>query len=402
MARARVPLLIVLLTLPALGADWLQFRGPHSSGIAPGAAPPVEFGPEKNVAWKAKLPGRGLSSPVIVGDRVYLTASSGDHQDRLHVLAFDAGTGKQLWQRTFWATGPTGSHPKTCMAAPTPASDGRRLVAFFATNDLICLDLDGNPLWVRSLYEENPGATDGRGLASSPLIVNGTVVILCENQNVSFAAGIDLETGHNRWRIERPRELTSWTSPIRLPGAKPAEDLVLLQGYTRLSACDPATGREVWALERKCDPISSALVAKDLLFVPGDKGLVAYRLQTDGSAPKQLWENVKLGPTTASPLVLGDRVYCLRGAILVSGELGTGTLKGQTRLKGPFAASPVAAGTYIYCVNEEGLAQVVREGQAEDMLAGSGACQETILATPAIAGGALYLRSDKHLWKIAG
>src|SRR5262249_10342798 len=141
--------------------------------------------------WKADLPGRGVSSPVVVGSRVFVTASSGTRQDRLHVLAFDASSGKSLWRRTLWATGPTSSHPKTAMAAPTPASDGRHLVALFATNDLACLDLDGNILWLRSLHEEHPGATDGRGLASSPLIAGTTVVVQVECQNLSFAAGID-------------------------------------------------------------------------------------------------------------------------------------------------------------------------------------------------------------------
>src|SRR5436853_461989 len=163
--------LLPLALLPlVLGADWPQFRGTGSSGHAAGAAP-AEFGADKNVAWKAALPGRGLSSPVVAGGRVFVTASDGPRQDRLLVLAFDAGSGKQLWQRSLWATGPTDSHPKTSMAAPTPVSDGKRVVALFATGDVAALDPDGDVLWLRSLYEENPGATDGRGLASSPLLV---------------------------------------------------------------------------------------------------------------------------------------------------------------------------------------------------------------------------------------
>jgi outer membrane protein assembly factor BamB len=178
--------------------------------VGSGNAVPVPFGPKQNVAWQAELPGRGLSSPVLVGNRAFLTAASGQKQNRLHVLAYDAKTGQQLWQRTVWATGPADSHPKSCMAAPTPASDGKYLVALFATNDLICVDLDGNVQWIRSLYDENPGATDGRGLASSPLIIGSTVVVQCENQNVSFASQGKLaggrtararSTGHRRLRF---------------------------------------------------------------------------------------------------------------------------------------------------------------------------------------------------------
>jgi outer membrane protein assembly factor BamB len=380
------------LTLVA-GADWRQFRGTDSTGQATDTLPQT-FDPTKNVAWKVDLPGRGVSSPIVVGGRVFVTASSGLRQDRLHVLAFDATTGKRLWQRSFWATGPTASHPKTAMAAPTPASDGRHVVALFATNDAACFDLDGNLLWVRSLHEENPGATDGRGLASSPLLAGGTVVVQVDSQNTSLAAGIDVATGANRWRIDRPREI-SWTSPIALPGG-----LVLLQGSTRLSAIDPATGKEVWGLDRTSDPIASSLLVGKVLLVPGEEGLAALELPAGTPSPTVLWENKRLGPQTASPVELGDRVYVLHGAILVNGDLKTGTLRGQLRLKGPFSASLLAAGGLLYCISEEGVVQVVKPDDKDGQVVGTWEMKEPILATPAIAGGAMYLRSDKHLWKI--
>src|SRR5262249_25067855 len=216
--------------LPALlGADWPQFRGPDGTGAILGETAPQQLGADKNVSWRADLPGRGLSSPIVVGDRVFITASSGRRHDRLHVLAFDARTGGELWQRRFFATGPTDSHPKNCMAAPTPVSDGQSVVALFGTGDLICLDLNGNMRWLRSLDEETRGATDGRGLATSPVIAAGTLVVEMENQNTSFACGIDLQSGASRWRIDRPREV-NWTTPLVLPGKTPAETLVLLQG----------------------------------------------------------------------------------------------------------------------------------------------------------------------------
>jgi outer membrane protein assembly factor BamB len=399
MRNCQIFLFPILLVGTAGGADWRQFRGSSATTIATGEAVPKQFDTQKNVAWKAELPGRGLSSPIVVGGRVFVTASSGKRHDRLHVLAFDAKTGRKLWQRNFWATGPTASHPKTCMAAPTPASDGRRLVALFATDDLICLDLDGNLLWVRALYEENPGATDGRGLASSPVISGSTVVVHVETQNLSFAAGIDIRTGVNRWKTDRPRELC-WTSPILLPGKKPGQDLVLLQGSTRLSAVEPQTGREVWKIDRANDPISSGALAGDVLFVPGEKGLAAFQLQAD-RAPKLLWEVLKLKPIMTSPVVIGDRVYCVRGNILASGDVKNGKVRGQLRLKGPFSSSPVAAGGVLYCFNEAGVCHVIQPGEAESTLLQRCDLKETILGTPALGGGAMYVRSDKHLWKIA-
>jgi outer membrane protein assembly factor BamB len=354
---------------------------------------------DTNVVWRADLQGRGVSGPIVLSDRILLTASSGRRQDRLHVLAFDARTGKQLWQRSFLATGPTNSHPKTCMAAPTPVSDGRLLVALFGTGDLVCLDLDGNVQWLRSLYEENPGATDGRGLATSPVIAAGTLVVYMENQNTSFACGIEVQSGASRWRIERPREV-NWTTPLVLPGKTASETVVFLQGSTRLSACDPATGHEVWAIERKSNPIASSALAGNLLFVPGGEGLAAFELQPNRAAPKLLWEKPKLNPSTASPVVLEDRVYCLRGGILVAGDAKAGEVIGQLRLQGAFSSSLVAAGGRLYCINEEGSVHVIRPGPQDPVSLAKGALAETILATPAISEGALYIRSDKHLWKI--
>ena len=287
---------VIAILMSSLAADWTHFRGSDSTGLGSGDAVPLPFGLKQHLAWQADLPGRGLSSPVLVGNRAFLTASSGEKQNHLHVLAYDAKTGQKLWQRTVWATGPTDAHPKTCMAAPTPASDGKYLVALFTTNDLICMDLDGNLQWIRSLHDENPGATDGRGLASSPLIISSTVIVQCDNQNASFAAGIDLVTGKNRWRQDRPREM-NWSSPIAIPGKSPGHRLALVQGFNKLSACEPHTGKAVWAMRRKWHPIASSVLTGTTLLVPGEEKLCAYELQADGvKLPK-----APLGTSEAQP-----------------------------------------------------------------------------------------------------
>jgi outer membrane protein assembly factor BamB len=285
------------------------------------------------------------------------------------------------------------------MAAPTPASDGHYLVALFATNDLICVDLDGNLQWIRSLHDENPGSTDGRGLASSPLIVSSTVIIQCENQNTSFAAGIDLVTGKTRWRQDRPREI-NWSSPIAIPGKSPAHRLALLQGSTKLSACEPLTGKEAWAIERKWHPFASSVITGTTLLVSGEEKLCAYELQADGAAPKLLWEQARLNPTTPSPVVFDGKIYVLRGSILTVGALKTGDVLNQLRLKGNFRSSLVVAGGLLFCVNEDGIVHVVRPADNDPVLLDSCPFEETILCTPAATDGALYLRSDRHFWKI--
>jgi outer membrane protein assembly factor BamB len=388
---------ILCSALCLIGADWRQFRGNDSTGIAAADHLPTQFGPKENLAWKVALPGRGPSSPLVVDGHVLVTASTGTKQDRLLVLSYDAATGDKQWGRTFWATGPTDCHPKTTMAAPTPVSDGRVVVALFATDDLICLDLNGNVLWLRSLHEENPGATDGRGLASSPLLVDGVVVVQIENQNTSFATGIDAATGKSLWRVDRPR-LLCWSSPITLPG-KDGHPLVLLQGSSRLSAIDPRTGREVWGLDRHSDEVASSLVQGSILFVPGEKGLAAFELGANQTAPPMLWEKSKLSPTTASPLLMNGTLYTLRGAILVRADPHTGESKGQCRLKGSFSASIIGAGGLLYCCNEAGTVLVVKPGEKEDAITATCDLGDTILATPAVADRSLYIRGEKYLWK---
>jgi outer membrane protein assembly factor BamB len=392
---------IAMFAMFAVAADWPQFRGPKGTGAAEGPAPPTQIAPDK-AAWTADLPGRGVSGPIVVGDRVFVTASSGRLNDRLHVLAFAAADGKRLWERTVFATGPTASHPKTCMAAPTPAGDGRHVVALFGTNDLVCLDADGNVEWMRCLYDEYPGLTDGRGMASSPIIVGKTVVLLCETQNVSFAAGIDLATGANRWRIDRSH-VPIWNTPILLPGWGPGGDLVLLQGGIRLSAVEPASGQEIWRLDRESDNVASALCRGDVVYVPGEtKGLGAYRRQPAGP-PKPIWESEKLNPNTASPVAIDNRIYSPRGSVLVVGDTANGAEVGRIRLRGgAVSGSPVTAGGLIYCPGEDGTVNVLKPGEKEPTVGGTGTLGEPILATPAIADGALYLRSDRHLWKFKG
>jgi outer membrane protein assembly factor BamB len=387
------------LLLFGAGADWRQFRGTNSRGVAADASIPSSIDSPPHIAWKVKLPGRGPSSPIVVGDRVFVTAAGGPRNDHLYVLALGAATGDTLWQRSFWGTGPVAAHPKTSMAAPTPASDGKHLIALFGTNDLICLDLDGGVRWIRALHEEHPGATDGRGLASSPLIVGNVVIVHVENQNVSFAAGIDIATGVDRWRMERPREIC-WTTPIPLPGVSGQAELVLLQGMTHLSAVDPQTGKEVWSVKRTSDPIASSVVAGHTLFVPGEKGLAAFELQPDGTPPKLIWEQQKLNPVTSSPLVLGDRIYVLRNDILATGDIKTGEVRGQLRLKGPFSASPVAAGGTLFAVGESGVVQAVKPNGKDGEIISRTELAQTMLASPAISQDAMYLRSDQHMWKL--
>jgi outer membrane protein assembly factor BamB len=388
----------LLLAQPLAAADWTQFRGPTGTGVGEGNDLPITWSKSENVRWKADLPGRGLSSPVIAGGRVYVTANSGYQQKRLHVLCFDAADGKQLWERQFWATGGTNCHPKTSMAAPTPCTDGDRVYALFATCDLVCLDKDGNLVWYRSLVGDYPTVTNQVGMAASPALWKDTLFVAMENAGESFAAAIDTKTGKNRWKIYRSRAI-NWVTPLVVNDGKRVE--VLFQSGGELTAYDPQTGVKRWSYEGKgLSTIPSPTAGNGLIFVPGGE-LVALKPGTEKAAAEVQWSVGKLSPKTASPLVYQDRVYAINGAgVLNCAEAATGKLLWQERLKGPFSASPIAADGKLYLVNEAGVTFVVKSEQDKGTILASNALEETILGTPAIAGGAIFLRSDQHLYCI--
>ena len=208
-------LALLLSTAGALHADWLQFRGPDGSGVATAdARPPATVSPA-SIAWKVALPGRGLSSPLVIGDRIFLTAASGPRQQTLHLLCYSTTDGRSLWSREFSATGRTLCHDKTCNAAPSSASDGKVIVSLFSSNDLVCTDTSGRLLWLRGLMLDYPNASNSLGMSSSLILSGNTVVVQSENDSDSFTLGIDLTTGENQWRRAGEKN-ANWTSPSLL------------------------------------------------------------------------------------------------------------------------------------------------------------------------------------------
>ena len=392
-----LPSLVLLSSLQLATADWPQFRGPLGNGVATGVSVPTQFD-ARSILWTADLPGRGLSSPIIIGDCVFVTCSSGPKQERLHVICFSATDGRQLWERQFWATGRTMCHDKTCVAAPTPASDGERIFAIFSSNDLVCLDLDGNLLWLRGLTLDYPNASNSLGMSSSLTVADGVLIAMLENDSESFTAGFDVKTGVNRWKLDRPK-MANWTSPTLIKSAG-GPTHVLLQSGKGVTAVEPATGRIVWSYTDGASTIPSGTVSDGVLYLPS-QGLTALQPSPDGNSPKQLWRSGQLRPATSSPLVLNGRVFTLNDAgVLSCGDLADGKRLWQLRLKGPFSATPVAAGTFLYCVNEKGVLQVVDTAAAEGAVTSEMDLGKTVLGTPAISHGAVYVRSDSKLWKL--
>ncbi len=343
-------------------------------------------------AWTVPLPGRGLSAPVIVGEKVFVTCSSGPQQETLHVFCFAAADGKKLWERSMRATGRTMSHAKTCVAAPTPCSDGRAIFALFSSNDLFAFDLDGKLLWLRGLTYDYANASNSLGMAQSPTIADGTLVVQSENDSESFAAGLDLQTGRNLWKQDRPKA-ANWTSATLFQGR------VALQSSKGILGIDPATGKQAWNYSDGASTIPSSAISGDAIYAVSN-GMTAIVPDAAGSV-SQLWRNEGLKPGTASPLVLGEHLYVINAAgVLIQANRKDGTENWKLRLKGPFSGSPVAAGSTLYCVNERGIFQTVDTTAKEGAVIQSLELNETILTTPAISGGAVYVRSDSKLWKL--
>jgi outer membrane protein assembly factor BamB len=393
---AIVAMLFTAFNLAQAG-EWTQFRGPNGAAVSTETGLPVKWDKNTNIRWTAELPGRGVSCPVVAGGKVFLTANDGPDQQRLLVLCFDAKTGKKLWQRSTWATGGTACHPKTCMAAPTPVTDGKAVYALFATADLVAYDADGNLLWYRSLTGDYPSITNQVGMASSPILAAGLLVVPMENAGESFLAGIDLKTGQNRWKTDRPRDI-NWVTPA-LRQHKDRHE-VIFQGTQEIVAYDLQTGARSWsfAQDNSMGTIPSPVVGeKNEVLAPG-KEMVALKPGANGESPEVLWKSSKLkSGSFATPLCYRGKIYALNTTgVVLCGDAANGKVLWEERCKGPISASPVAADGRIYIVSEKGTTTVLNAESGKEEAAND--LGDEFLATPAMADGCIFLRSDKKLY----
>ena len=396
MARFLALAILLAVSSSAAASEWSQFKGPNGAGISDEKGLPTEWSKTAGVKWKAALPARGVSCPVVFGNRLYVTCSSGKRDDKLHVLCFEATSGKELWHRQLQATGGTACHPKTCMAAPTPVADATGVYALFATADLAAFDADGTLRWYRSLTADYPTITNQVGMAASPILVNDRLIVPMDNEGESFLAALDIKYGKNVWKSER-RKGINWVTPFVREAKGRTE--ILFAGSDGLTAYDVDGGKR-WNYKAGSGSIPTASVVNDTLFLPGN-GVTAVKLDNGGVQGKPMWNVKDLRSGHSSPLVYRDKVYAVDGQGFIScADAKSGKLLFNERTKTAFSASPIAGDGKVYFVNERGVATVLKAESTEFDPLATNDIGEEVLGTPAISGGCLFIRTDKHLWCI--
>jgi outer membrane protein assembly factor BamB len=400
MRTVQVSCCLLLATTLVKAEDWLQFRGPGATSFSANSNPPVEFSSEekKNVAWKTEMPGRSAGGVIVVGNQVISASSDGLDQRRMYVSSLSAETGRKLWQQSFVARGRPFSHPYSSNAAPTPAGDGKRIFAFYSSNDLVCLDLEGQIVWYRSLTDEFPKAGNDVGMSSSPLVVGGVVVAQVECQGDSFVAGLQAESGEILWKLDRPRK-ANWNSPapLILPNGRA---LAVLTSGDDVTGVDVLTGKVAFTIPKGGSRIPSTLAHQGKLLVASE-GLTAYDL-ANVESPSKIWSNKKIEPGNSSPIVVGDSIVCVKSGVLSVGALDDGSLRYKLRLPdaGSIWSTPVVCRDRLYVFSDEGKCFVVELGETDGKLLATSLIKDTVLGSPAVSGDALFVRGDRNVWKI--
>ncbi len=394
-AGTRQPLSVVM---PAPGAErqWPRFRGPSGQGTTRQKLP-VRWGKDgTNVVWRVPVPEEGNSSPVIWGERIFLTGASAGGKKRF-VYCFDRANGKLLWSRQAPAQRPEpGVRPKNGHASATPVTDGERVVVFLGSCGLLCYDFEGKLLWK---YDELRFDTT-HGTGSSPVLYKDKVLLVHDqNRADSFLVALDKKSGKLLYKKPRPHAMT-WSTPIVVRcGGK---DELVFAGASTVKGYDPDTGKELWSLAgTTVEVIPTVVVGKGLLYsASGRNGpVLAFRPGGSGDVTGShlAWRTVRVGPQVPSPLYLDGRLYAVNDfGIITCLDAEDGKLIWQHRLQSAFSASPIEAGGLLYLCGENGVTYVLRAGDKFEVVARND-LGSPILASPAAVENRLYVRTEKEL-----
>lgn len=421
---------------------WPQFRGPRASGIGDGQGAPAAWNVEtgEGVRWKTPIPGIGLSSPIVWGDRIFVTTAvsgkgdmtfrtglygdptsvddTSEHTFRLYAL--DAASGRVLWDREVHRGAPQARrHLKSSLANATPATDGEHVVVLFgAVGKLAAYDFEGKQLWQRDIgildTNDPQSGTDEWGHASSPILYGDLVLVQGDRRKDSFLAAYRLATGEEAWRIPR-EEPSTWSTPNVLPA--PSGDELITNGQI-IRAYDPRTGRTLWTLGPNSEVVvATPIIGDGLAFLtagyPPVRPVYAVRpgQRGDLSLPKGeraskavAWSHPRGGTYIPSPILYRGILYtCNNNGILTAYRAETGEQLSMIRLStttASFSASPVAADGRLYFPSETGEVYILRAGPEPELLAVR-PMGETVMSTPAISGGLMVVRTLKHVFGLA-
>lgn len=384
---------------PATGpeAHWPRFRGPSGQGQTAATGLPVRWDKDgTNIVWRTKTPGHGNSSPIIWGERIFLTASGPKGKDRA-LYCFHGSDGRLLWSRTAPATPPEpGVRDKNGYASATPVTDGERVVVFLGSCGLLCYDLDGTLQWHYPALQFK--TTHGTG--SSPLIYKDLVIFIHDqNQAESICLALDKRTGKPVWRVKRPKAMT-WSTPVVVRVGD--HDELIFAGAETVRGYDPNTGTELWTLTGPTqEVIPVIIVGKDLVYSASGRNGPTIALRPGGrgdvTETHLVWRAVRGGPHVPSPVLVGNRLFTVNDTgIATCLDAETGKLFWQQRLHDQFSASPIEAGGLIYAPSESGMTYVFRAADQLEVVAkndlGAG-----ILASPAVVGNQIILRTEEEL-----
>jgi outer membrane protein assembly factor BamB len=393
------PAVAVAPVLPCPGAErnWPRFRGPSGQGEAVGAAPPTEWDAAgKNILWRTKVPGHGNSSPIVWGDRVFLTSADDKGAER-SVLCFDRGDGRLLWTRPAPPKPPEPAvRDKNGYATSTPVTDGERVIAFFGSCGLVCFDFDGILQWQYADFKVR--TTHGTG--SSPLLYHDLVILIQDqNQSESVFVALDKRTGKVAWKGDRGRAMT-WSTPIVIKTGD--RDELVMAGQETVKAYDPLTGKELWSLNGPTHEVIPAIVVgRGLIYsASGRNGpTLALRPGGDGDVTEThlAWRSVRNGPHVPSPCLVNGRLYTANDTgVFTCLDAATGKLVYTERINDRFSASPVVAGDLMWFAAESGVTYVIRASDRFEPVAKND-LGSPILASPAAIDGTLILRTQDEL-----
>ena len=432
--------LLLLLILTCLGGfgnaqtNWPQWRGTGGSGISTETGVPLEWSESKNIAWKTAIPGRGHSSPIVWGDRIFLTTSiegpivpgaeavrhyrrgeeylhpdsvGANHSYTMKLFCLDLKSGRVRWEKTVYeGTVHDNRHKKNTYASATPATDGRFVYLSFEAEGVYCYDFDGKRIWKTSLGKIAKG---GMGPGTSPVLYENLVILQCDQEygEGSFIAAVDKKTGKEVWRVSRDQR-RSWATPLLIKTAQRTE--MVTSGPNKIISYDPGTGRELWSAPGVVsNPIPSPVAGQGLVFVTaGSDAKRAFAIRLGGSGDlagtsNLVWSYDKGTAYVPSPILYNDYLYLVTDAGAITCiEAGTGKVIYQTRIPmaARFTASPVAFEGKILFVSEDGDSFILKGGPTPEIL-NANALGEPVYASPAIVPGRILIRGQDNLYCIA-